>query len=59
MMKSIYAEWSASSFAGRSTFDLVLAVTLASNGVREFYTRNLEDFRSYGLFAAYNPIYAA
>lgn len=56
MMKRIYAEWSVSSFAGRNTFGLVLAVTLATNGVREFHTRNVDDFQSFGLFEIFNPI---
>ena len=56
MMTRIAAEWSFNAFAGRNTFDLVLAVTLASNGVREFHTRNTEDFRPFGLFEIHNPI---
>ena len=56
MMKRVSALWSDGSFPGRNTFDLVLSVTLASNGVREFYTRNTSDFLPLDLFNVRNPI---
>jgi hypothetical protein len=34
----------------------VLAVTLRSNGVDEFYTRNIADFRDAGFKHLINPI---
>lgn len=56
MMTRVSAWWSSSSFSGRNTFDLVLAVTLASNGVHEFHTRNTADFLPFELFSVHNPI---
>jgi predicted nucleic acid-binding protein len=56
MMKQVSSLWSDKSFPGRNTFDLVLAVTLGSNGVREFLTRNADDFLAYDLFIVRNPI---
>lgn len=55
-MHRVASAWGAGSFAARATFDLVLAVTLAANGVREFYTRNTDDFVPLGLFTVRNPI---
>jgi predicted nucleic acid-binding protein len=43
-------------FPRRRTYDLVLAVTLRSNGVNEFYTRNVADFRKAGFTRVVNPI---
>ncbi|MFM7293123.1 MAG: PIN domain-containing protein [Planctomycetia bacterium] len=43
-------------FPRRRTYDLVLAVTLRSNGVTEFYTRNVTDFRDAGFERVVNPI---
>ena len=56
MMSRIAPVWAAGSFSARTTFDLVLAVTLSANGVNEFYTRNLADFGPFGLFTVRNPI---
>ena len=56
MMSPIAREWESNSFPARRTIDLVLAVTLAANGVREFFTRNVDDFQSFELFAVQNPI---
>lgn len=56
MMNQVSAMWSVDSFPGRNTFDLILAVTLRSNGVREFFTRNADDFRPDDLFTVSNPI---
>ena len=44
------------SFPRRKTYDLVLAVTLRSNGINTFYTRNTADFRDAGFEAVINPI---
>ncbi len=38
------------------TFDRVLAVTLRSNGVRTFYTRNVRHFQDLGWFDVIDPI---
>ncbi len=56
LMPRVAGTWESESFAARTTFDLVLAVTLASNGVDEFHTRNTNDFRPFGLFTVRNPI---
>ena len=44
------------SFPRRRTYDQVLAVTLKSHGVTEFYTRNEADFRTAGFASVINPI---
>lgn len=44
------------SFPRRRTYDHVLAVTLKSHGVTEFYTRNGADFRTAGFADVINPI---
>jgi len=53
---SILAGLSAPAFPRHRTFDLVLAVTLRSNGVTEFYTRNVRDFRDAGFTHVVDPI---
>jgi uncharacterized protein len=52
----IHAGLSTPAFPRRRTYDLVLAVTLRSNGVTEFYTRNVADFRDAGFTGVVNPI---
>lgn len=42
--------------AASRTFDRVLAVTLRSNGVRTFYTRNVRHFQDLGWFDVIDPI---
>lgn len=56
MMNDVSEWWTRDSFHGRATFDLVLGVTLAANGVQELFTRNIHDFLPFGLFALHNPI---
>ena len=56
LMPRVASAWAAESFAACATFDFVLAVTLAANGVREFHTRNTDDFGPFGLFTVRNPI---
>ena len=56
LMPRVASAWASEAFSARATFDLVLAVTLAANGVREFHTRNVDDFRPFGLFTIRNPI---
>ena len=53
---TIRAVFSVPAFPRRRTYDLVLAVTLRSNGVAEFYTRNVADFRDAGFSRVVNPI---
>ena len=52
----IHAGFAMPAFPRRRTYDLVLAVTLQSNGVTDFYTRNVADFRTAGFNALVNPI---
>jgi predicted nucleic acid-binding protein len=40
----------------RRTYDIVLAITLTSNGVSEFYTRNPKDFGGLGFKRVIDPI---
>jgi predicted nucleic acid-binding protein len=53
---TIHAGLSAPAFPRRRTYDLVLAVTLRTAGVTEFYTRNVADFRDAGFARVVNPI---
>jgi predicted nucleic acid-binding protein len=53
---SIHAGLSTPAFPRRRTYDLVLAVTLRSAGVTDFYTRNVADFRDAGFTRVVNPI---
>jgi predicted nucleic acid-binding protein len=46
----------AASFAPARTFDAVLAVTLRSQGVNTFYTRNTKDFERFGWFKLVDPV---
>lgn len=41
---------------GLLIFDVVLAVTLYNHGVKTFYTRNVKDFISLGLFEVVDPL---
>jgi predicted nucleic acid-binding protein len=43
-------------FEAKRTFDAVLAITLISNTVDVFYTRNTKDFRGFGFRSVVNPI---
>lgn len=43
-------------FEVRRTFDAVLAITLVTNAVDVFYTRNTGDFRGFGFRSIVNPI---
>ncbi|MFW5686199.1 MAG: hypothetical protein ACOC0O_06045 [Spirochaetota bacterium] len=56
MMTRVSDRWAKESFSARTTFDLVLAVTLTANGVDEFFTRNTGDFSAYDLFVVRDPI---
>jgi predicted nucleic acid-binding protein len=53
---TIHAALATPTFPRRRTHDLVLAVTLRSHGVKEFYTRNVADFRTAGFESVVNPI---
>ncbi len=52
----IHAGLSTPTFPRRRTYDLILAVTLRINGVTEFDTRNVVDFRDAGFTELVNPI---
>jgi toxin-antitoxin system PIN domain toxin len=43
-------------FEAKRTFDAVLAITLISNTVDVFYTRNIIDFKGLGFRSLVNPI---
>jgi toxin-antitoxin system PIN domain toxin len=43
-------------FEAKRTFDAVLAITLISNTVDVFYTRNAKDFKGFGFRSVVNPI---
>jgi len=56
LMDRMRRVWRTSDFRARRTFDIVLSLTLAANGVTEFYTRNTKDFEDLGLFSVTNPL---
>jgi len=56
MMDRLASFWKDTSFLPRLTFDLVLALTLKTCGVREFRTRNTKDFENSGFFTLVNPL---
>ncbi len=51
MMGQLDGFWKEASFPPRRTFDLVLALTLKTSGVKEFHTRNTKDFDDLGFLA--------
>jgi hypothetical protein len=56
MMGQLEGVWKNDSFSARRSFDLILALTLRANGVREFHTRNIKDFEDLGFFDLSNPL---
>jgi predicted nucleic acid-binding protein len=54
-MPKLQAQWSNPEFPARRTFDAVLAVTLRSNGVTRFYTRNARAFAGAGFAEVIEP----
>ena len=56
MMRMLEGYWEQESFPARRSFDLVLAVTLANSGVKEFHTRNAKDFELFDFFNLGNPL---
>jgi len=56
MMKRLIPLWKDKNIPPRNSFDLVLAVTLASHGVETLYTRNIQDFEGLDLFEVRNPL---
>ena len=54
-MPKLQAQWSNPEFPARRTFDAVLAVTLRSNGVTRFYTRNASAFAGAGFAEVIEP----
>ncbi|MFY7950663.1 MAG: TA system VapC family ribonuclease toxin [Gemmatimonas sp.] len=55
-MPRLHAQWAKQDFPARRTFDAVLALTLRSNGVTRFYTRNVRDFADAGFAAVVDPV---
>ena len=53
---TIHAAFARPAFPRHRTYDLVLAVTLRSSGVKHFFTRNVADFRDAGFESVVNPI---
>jgi uncharacterized protein len=56
MWRRLEQHLKSSRFEAKRTFDAVLAVTLISNTVQVFYTRNTKDFRGFGFRSIVNPI---
>ena len=56
MMDKLKPLWAAESFPARRTSDLILALTLKAQGVKEFFTRNTSDFEGYRFFTVTNPL---
>lgn len=56
MWKVLEQHLKSNRFEARRTFDAVLAVTLISNSVDSFYTRNTRDFAHFGFLDVVNPI---
>jgi toxin-antitoxin system PIN domain toxin len=56
MIGQLEGLWKEDSFPARRSFDLVLAITLKNNGVKQFYTRNTKDFEVFDFFAVVNPL---
>lgn len=56
MMQKLMPFWKKETTPPRNSFDLILAITLTSHGVDTFYTRNVKDFETFGLFSLKNPI---
>lgn len=56
MMPTVAGNWRRAEFPRRNTFDLILATTLARNGVTRLYTRNTDDFEKLALLKVENPI---
>lgn len=52
----VYPLLAASATPAARTHDIVLGVTLKSNGVRRFFTRNTKDFHAIGFKDLVNPI---
>jgi predicted nucleic acid-binding protein len=43
------------SLRGVGVFDAILAVTLQANGITQFYTRNVSEFKRFEFFEVVNP----
>ena len=56
LMEKLQSHWQDDAFPARRGFDLILALTLKHNGVKEFHTRNVKDFEPYGFFNLFNPL---
>jgi toxin-antitoxin system PIN domain toxin len=56
MWRRLEAHLKSTRFEAKRTFDAVLAITLISNAVEVFYTRNTKDFKRFGFRSLVNPI---
>jgi toxin-antitoxin system PIN domain toxin len=56
MMPSLLSRLKEDSFPARSTFDLVLAVTLQAHGVELLYSRNTRGFAGLHMFDVRDPL---
>lgn len=52
----VFSQLAESGTPAARTHDIVLGVTLKSNGVKRFFTRNTKDFHSIGFPELINPI---
>lgn len=52
---SVWPHLSKKALRGIGVFDAILAVTLQANGITQFYTRNVKEFKRFGLFEVINP----
>ena len=52
---SVSPHLSKESLRGIGVFDAILAVTLQANGITQFYTRNVREFKRFGIFEVINP----
>ena len=56
MMEKVEALWKHKDFPARRCFDAQMAIVLNENGVTEFYTRNVRDFKGFGFFRLVDPL---
>ena len=56
MMKDLKSQWEEEDFPARRSFDIILAVTLKTHGVKDFYTQNNKDFDNLEFFNVINPL---
>ncbi len=56
LMNEIWKHAEKKDFSYRSIFDARLALTLMNHGVKDFATRNVKDFESYGFNKVWDPL---